>query len=185
MKLRNERQHARHSAAPDAGPGPPGVRAADAGLLLLRLTVGLVLAGHGAQKLFGLFGGHGLEATGKGFALLGYKPGTFFAGLAGASEFLGGLGLALGLLTPLAAAALIGVMINAMALAADHGLWAEKGGFEYPMTIAVAALTIAAVGPGRLSLDLRFPWRNGGWLPAAFALVAGGVGAVIVLALKG
>ncbi|MFJ4533620.1 DoxX family protein [Streptomyces nigrescens] len=161
---------------------PPPV-AADAGLLLLRLTVGLILAGHGAQKLFGLFGGHGLEATGKGFEALGYRPGTFFAGLAGASEVLGGLGLAAGLLTPLAAAALIGVMINAMALAAPKGLWAETGGLEYPLTIAVVALTVAATGPGRFALDRPFRWGHGGWRSAAFALVAGGIGAALVLAL--
>lgn len=62
--------------------------------------MGLILAGHGAQKLFGFFGGRGLDITGKGFEALGYRPGTFFAGLAGASEVLGGLGLAVGLLTP-------------------------------------------------------------------------------------
>ncbi|MGW8557467.1 DoxX family protein [Streptomyces tubercidicus] len=160
---------------------PPG--AADAGLLLLRLTVGLILAGHGAQKLFGLFGGRGLDATAQGFEALGYRPGSFFAGLAGASELLGGLGLAIGLLTPLAAAALIGVMINAMALAAPKGLWAETGGMEYQLTIAVVALTVAATGPGRFALDRPFRWGHGGWRSAGFALVAGGVAAAIVLAL--
>ncbi|WP_327688204.1 DoxX family protein [Streptomyces tubercidicus] len=161
---------------------PPPV-AADAGLLLLRLTVGLILAGHGAQKLFGLFGGRGLDATAQGFEALGYRPGSFFAGLAGASELLGGLGLAVGLLTPLAAAALIGVMINAMALAAPKGLWAETGGMEYPLTVAVVALTVAATGPGRFALDRSFRWGHGGWRSAGFALVAGGVAAAIVLAL--
>ncbi|MFD4140704.1 DoxX family protein [Streptomyces sp. NPDC058572] len=173
----------RHSAAPATGSRPPPVSAADAGLLLLRVTFGVIMAGHGAQKLFGWFGGPGLDAAGQGFAALGYEPGVFFAGLAGISELLGGLGLALGLLTPLASAALIGVMINAMALASDEGLLAVGGAFEYPMTIAVVALTVAAVGPGRLSLDVRFPWRDGGWRPAAFALGVGGIGAAIVLAL--
>ncbi|MGW7049847.1 DoxX family protein [Streptomyces avermitilis] len=158
--------------------------AADAGILLLRLAVGLLLAGHGAQKLFGIFGGPGLSATGKGFADMGYRPGDFFAGLAGASEFLGGLGLAVGLLTPLAAAAVVGVMINAMATTAPNGLWAEKGGLEYPLCLAVAAIAIAAVGPGLLSLDRPFRWRYGGWGPAAVALLLGGIGAAIVLALK-
>ncbi|MGW7019082.1 DoxX family protein [Streptomyces decoyicus] len=168
-------------ARPDALRSPP--LAADLGLLLLRLTVGLILAGHGAQKLFGFFGGHGLTATGKGFEALGYRPGEFYAGLAGTSEVLGGLGLAAGLLTPLAAAALIGVMINAMALSASQGLWAVSGGIEYPLTIAVVALTVAATGPGRFALDRPFRWGNGGLRSAAFALVAGGVGAAIVLAL--
>ncbi|MFG2289558.1 DoxX family membrane protein [Streptomyces sp. NPDC048595] len=173
---------------PDAESGPNGLRsppitAADVGLLLLRLGIGLIMAGHGAQKLFGLFGGHGLTATGKGFAALGYRPGEFFAGLAGASEFLGGLGLAAGLLTPLAAAALIGVMINAMALAAPKGLWAMSGGLEYPLCIAVVALAVAAIGPGRLALDRPFVWRDGGWACAAVALGLGGLGAALTLAL--
>ncbi|WP_409471640.1 DoxX family protein [Streptomyces sp. HC307] len=158
--------------------------AGDVGILLLRLAVGLILAGHGAQKLFGWFGGPGLDATGKYFAELGYEPGAFFAGLAGLSEVLGGLGLAVGLLTPLAAAAAIGVLINAMAVAPEKTLWSAEGpAFAYPMTFAVAALTIAAVGPGRLSLDVLFPWRDGGWLSAAFALVLGVVGGVLVVVL--
>ncbi|MGW7575045.1 DoxX family protein [Streptomyces sp. NPDC054765] len=168
-------------ARPDALRSPP--LGADLGLLLLRLTVGLIMAGHGAQKLFGLFGGHGLAATGKGFAALGYHPGQFFACLAGVSEFLGGLGLAAGLLTPLAAAALIGVMINAMATSASQGLWAMTGGIEYPLTIAVVALTVAATGPGRFALDRPFRWRDGGLRSAAFALGLGGLCAALVLAL--
>lgn len=106
--------------------------ASDWGLLLVRLTFGVLMAGHGAQKLFGLFGGGGLTETGRGFAALGYRPGKLFAVIGGLSELLGGLGLALGLLTPLAAAALIGVMINAMAtVTGAHGLWDANGGVEY------------------------------------------------------
>lgn len=157
--------------------------AADLGLLLLRLTVGLLAAGHGAQKLFGLFGGQGLAETGKGFAALGYRPGALFAGLAGVSEFLGGLGLALGFLTPLAAAALVGVMINAMVVTSPHGLWAVDGGLEYPMVIAVVALTVAAVGSGSLAVDRFLPLSRGGLRPAAFSLGAGGIGAAIILSL--
>ncbi|WP_432075630.1 DoxX family protein [Streptomyces wuyuanensis] len=183
MKLPTDR--ARHSTGPDAGSAPVTVGAADAGVLLLRLAVGLILAGHGAQKLFGWFGGPGLEASGKGFSQLGWDPGVFFAGLAGVSEFLGGLGLAAGLLTPLSAAACIGVMVNAMAVAPEIDLWSAAGtAFAYPMLLAVGALTVAAVGPLGLSLDARFPWRNGGWVPAGVALVLGVVGAFIILALK-
>ncbi|PJJ04884.1 putative oxidoreductase [Streptomyces sp. 2333.5] len=168
-------------ARPDIHRPPP--LGADLGLLALRLTVGLIMAGHGAQKLFGLFGGQGIAGTGKGFAALGYHPGDFYAGLAGVSEFAGGLGLAAGLLTPLAAGALIGVMINAMVIGAPQGLWAISGGIEYPVTIAIVALTVAATGPGRFALDRPFRWRNGGLGCAAFALGAGGIGAAIVLAL--
>ncbi|WP_171112029.1 MULTISPECIES: DoxX family protein [Streptomyces] len=174
----------RSAAAVDTRPAPRAVGAADVGLLLLRLAVGVILAGHGAQKLFGWFGGPGLDATGKGFAEQGYEPGVFFAGLAGASELLGGLGLAVGLLTPLAAAAAVGVMINAMSVAPEYSLWpAGPPSFAYPMLISVAALAIAAVGPGRLSLDTFFPWRDGGWIPFLVALGLGVLAGVLVLAL--
>ncbi|MEV6290221.1 DoxX family protein [Streptomyces sp. NPDC051896] len=158
--------------------------AGDWGLLLIRLTFGLFMAGHGAQKLFGLFGGQGLTATGKGFAQLGYRPGKVFAVIGGLSEFLGGLGLAVGLFTPLAAAALIGTMINAMAtVTGAHGLWEVHGGVEYSVAIAVVALAIAAIGPGRLAVDRFFPWGAGGWPEAAFALGLGGVAAAITLSV--
>jgi putative oxidoreductase len=162
----------------------PAVSTADIALLLLRLTFGLLMAGHGAQKLFGLFGGPGLSATGKSFAALGYRPGDFYAGLTGVSELLGGLGLALGLVTPLAAAAVIGVMINALVLHSPNGLYSPRGdGMEYPLLITIVALTIAAIGPGRLALDRVFPWRNGGLVAATVALGLGGAAAAIVLYL--
>jgi putative oxidoreductase len=158
--------------------------AADWGLLILRLTFGLLLAAHGAQKLFGILGGRGLTASGKSFEALGYHPGKLFAAVGGLSEFLGGLGLAAGLLTPLAAAAVIGVMINAMVtVTGAHGLWEEDGGVEYNVSIAVVALAVAAIGPGRLALDRFFRWGSGGWREAAFALGLGGVAAAITLNL--
>ncbi|MEU6012119.1 DoxX family protein [Streptomyces sp. NPDC047453] len=156
----------------------------DWGLLLIRLTFGLLMAGHGAEKLFGIFGGKGLTATGRGFAALGYRPGKVFAAIGGLSEFLGGLGLAVGLLTPLAAAALIGVMINAMTtVTGAHGLWETDGGVEYSVCIAVVALSIATIGPGRLALDRFFRWGAGGWAEGAFALGLGGIGAAVTLSL--
>nr|WP_234342527.1 DoxX family protein [Streptomyces sp. NRRL B-3648] len=177
-------------SAPSGGPAThpaapaPFATAADCGLLLIRLVFGLYMAGHGAQKVFGLFGGHGLSATARGFEALGYRPGKLFAVIGGLSELLGGLGLALGLLTPLAAAALIGVMINAMAtVTAAHGAWETDGGVEYNVCIAVVALSVAAIGPGRLSADrlFLFPWGRGGWGAAAVALGLGGAGAAITL----
>ncbi|MGW1408369.1 DoxX family protein [Streptomyces sp. NPDC002403] len=177
-KLRAPPRSAVHGAARSAIP------AGDCGLLLVRITFGLLMAGHGSQKLFGLFGGEGLDATGRGFAALGYRPGAVYAAIGGGSEFLGGLGLALGLLTPLASAALIGVMINAMAtVTAAHGLWATEGGAEYNVCIAAVALAVAAIGPGRFALDRPFRWGRGGWPEAAFALFAGGIGAAVVLSL--
>ncbi|MGW1157020.1 DoxX family membrane protein [Streptomyces sp. NPDC002513] len=170
---------------PAAHPRPwPHSWAGDGGLLLLRLVFGLLMAAHGAQKLFGIFGGGGLTATGAYLASLGFHPGKVFALICGLSELLGGLGLALGLLTPLASAALIGVMINAMATqTAPHGLWDTQGGMEYNLGIAAVALAVAALGPGRLALDRFFPWGRGGWIPASLALGLGGIGAAITLSL--
>ncbi|MET9582761.1 DoxX family protein [Streptomyces sp. NPDC006539] len=174
----------RASPEPASASARPAVSAADCGLLLIRVTFGLLLAGHGAQKLFGLFGGDGLTATGAWFAATGYRPGKVYAVIAGASEILGGLGLTLGLFTPLAAAAVIGVMINAMAtVTAAHGLWTQDGGMEYNLCIAVVALGIAAIGPGRLALDRPFRWGKGGWREAAFALFLAGIASAIVLSL--
>ncbi|MFD9095731.1 DoxX family membrane protein [Streptomyces collinus] len=166
------------------GAATSSTTAADCGLLLLRLTFGLLMAAHGAQKLFGLFGGHGLTETSRGFAALGYRPGKLFAVVGGSSELLGGLGLAVGLLTPLAAAALIGVMINAMAtVTGAHGLWDTDGGVEYSVCITVVALAVTAIGPGRLAVDRFFRWGAGGWPQAAFALGLGGLAAAITLSL--
>ncbi|MFF8726604.1 DoxX family protein [Streptomyces sp. NPDC015171] len=183
-------EHTPSSSAGPAEPAPhptttrPTATAADCGLLLIRLTFGLFMAGHGAQKLFGIFGGDGLAATGKGFEALGYSPGKLFATICGLSELLGGLGLAVGLLTPLAAAALIGVLINAMAtVTGAHGLWDTDGGVEYSVAITVVALAVAAIGPGRLALDRFFPWGKGGWREAAFALGLGGIAAAITLSI--
>lgn len=172
------------TAPPVDAPARAAVSAGDCGLLLIRLTFGLLMAGHGAQKLFGIFGGDGLTATGKGFAALGYRPGKVYAAMGGGSEFLGGIGFALGLFTPLAAAALIGVMINAMAtVSGAHGLWDTQGGVEYSVCITVTALAVAAIGPGKLAVDRLFPWGKGGWAEAALALFLGGTGAAIVLIL--
>ncbi|EFE64983.1 MULTISPECIES: DoxX family protein [Streptomyces] len=182
MRTLNRSASSTEPTAPAAA--VPVATAADCGLLLIRLTFGLLMAAHGAQKVFGLFGGDGLTATGKGFAALGYQPGELFAAIGGLSELLGGLGLALGLLTPLAAAALIGVMINAMAtVTGAHGLWESDGGVEYSVCIAAVALAVAAIGPGRLAVDRFFRWGRGGWGEAAFALGLGGVAAAITLSL--
>ncbi len=100
------------------------------------------------------------------------------------SEFLGGLGLVVGLLTPLAAAALIGVMINAMTtVTGAHGLWETNGGVEYNVCVAVVALSVATIGPGRLALDRFFRWGAGGWAEGAFALGLGGIAAAVPLSL--
>src|SRR4051794_38344490 len=126
-------------------------------LLALRAIVGLTFAGHGAQKLFGVFGGAGLEKTAAGFDRMGLRPGKLHAPLAGAAELLGGLALALGLLTPFAAAALIGVMTAAViTVHLRNGFWVANGGFEFNLVMVAAVFALAGVGAGDWSLDNAF-----------------------------
>src|SRR5258707_11710261 len=125
----------------------------DIGLLLLRLTVGLTLAAHGGQKLFGWFGG-GLDVAGEALATLGFHPGRRHALMAGLVETGGGLLLALGFLTPLAAALVFSVMlVAAVSVHVRQGFFVTSGGFEYTLVLGVAGLTAAFTGPGALSLD--------------------------------
>ena len=124
------------------------------GLLIIRLVVGLTLAAHGAQKLFGWFGGYGLKGTGGFMSQLGFRHGTFFAGLAGLGELGGGLMLAVGLLTPIAAGIVAATM--AVAIATFHsgkGFFADKGGGEFAIALGVVAIGLAFTGAGSLSLD--------------------------------
>src|SRR6185503_8477025 len=115
----------------------------DFGVLVLRVVVGLVMAAHGSQKLFGWFGGHGLAGTGGFFEQLGFRPGRFFAAAAGTTEFVGGSLLALGLLGPLGPAMVLSVMIVAAATVHwGHGVFAQSGGFEVPLLYAVTAVAI-------------------------------------------
>ena len=126
----------------------------DIGLLLLRLTVGLTLAAHGTQKLFGWFGGPGLDGTGQFFEMIGFIPGRRHALRAGLAETGGGLLLALGLLTPVAAALLFSVMlVAAVTVHIKKGFFVQNGGYEYTLVLGIAALTLAFTGPGSLSLD--------------------------------
>ena len=124
------------------------------GLLILRVVVGLLLFGHGAQKLFGWYGGHGLAGTGGFFESLGFRPGRPHAAIAGMSEAAGGLLLACGLVTPFAAAMVIGVMLVAtISVHLHNGVWANDGGYELPLTNAAAAFCLAFTGGGAWSLD--------------------------------
>jgi len=124
------------------------------GLLLLRLAVGLTIAAHGAQKLFGWFGGPRLDGTGQFLETIGFRTGRRQAAMAGLAEMVGGLLLTLGLLTPLGAAAVIIVMIVAIfSVHINKGFFGQNGGYEYNLLLATAALTIALTGPGSLSLD--------------------------------
>ncbi|MFJ2258593.1 DoxX family protein [Streptomyces sp. NPDC087844] len=125
----------------------------DLGLLLLRLGTGGVLAAHGAQKLFGWFGGGGLSGTGEFMESVGYAPGRASAAAAGLAETGGGTLLALGLATPAAGAAAAGAMAGAAAVHAPNGFFAMSGGYEYAAYLGFAAAGLAVTGPGRISLD--------------------------------
>lgn len=153
----------------------------DLGLLLLRLGTGGVLAAHGAQKLFGWFGGHGIEGTGQFMESVGYSPGKASATAAGLAETGGGTLLALGLATPAAGAAAAGGMAGAATVHAPNGFFNQAGGFEYAATLGLAATGLAIAGPGRLSLDhaLGHVFDRGWMVPTALAATAA-VTAVVV-----
>lgn len=127
------------------------------GLLLIRLVFGLTFAAHGTQKLFGWFGGYGIEGTGGFFDSIGIKPGKLNAALAGVAELVGGLLLALGLWTPFAAFLITACMVVAIAkVHGPKGYWSTAGGFEYNLAIMVVAIGLALTGPGPLTVVSLF-----------------------------
>lgn len=147
----------------------------DAGMLLARVVFGSLMAAHGAQKLFGWFGGYGIAGTGGFFESLGFKPGRLFAAAAGFTELVGGALLALGLLGPLGPAMIIAVMVVAMATVHwQKGVFAATDGIELPLLYAVAAAGLALTGFGAYSVDalLGLSW------PAAVIWVALALGVV-------
>ena len=157
------------------------------GLLLVRLVLGLTLFGHGAQKLFGWFGGYGISGTGAFFeSKLGFRPGKVHAFLAGLTEAGSGLLFALGLATPLAAAGFVTVMLVAvLTVHLANGFFITKNGFEYNLVLAGTALGIAFIGPGAWSLDAALGWSLAGWRWGFGALVLGVVVGLANLATRG
>ena len=132
----------------------------DAALLVLRLVVGLLFAGHGAQKLFGWFGGHGLRGTAGFFESLGWRMPLALAFLAGLAE-TGGIAFAVGLLTPLAALGIAIVLLNAILVVHwKNGFFNGDGGIEFPLALATVAVAVAATGPGRFSIDRLIGWDD-------------------------
>lgn len=127
---------------------------ASIGLLVIRLVIGLTFAAHGAQKLFGWFGGYGLDGTAGFMESIGLKPGKPLAALAGLGEVAGGLAFAAGLLTPLAAAAIAVIMLVAIVtVTGKAGYWITANGSEYTVAIITIAVGVALVGPGRFAVD--------------------------------
>jgi putative oxidoreductase len=131
------------------------------GILLLRVVFGLTLAAHGAQKLFGWFGGHGPSGTSSFFRRLGYRRALTMAVVAGIAEIGGGVLLAVGLATPLAALALSVVMLNAIvAVHLKNGFWSSNGGWELNALVLTVVIALTATGPSRFSLDHAFGWAG-------------------------
>jgi Predicted membrane protein len=127
---------------------------ADLGLLILRLVVGLTLAGHGAQKAFGWWNGPGLAAWQGALSRMGFQPVALWTVISIGAELVGGLAIAVGFLTPLAAAVLIGqavVIIGKVHL--SKGFWSGKGGIEFPLSLSAGALAIGLIGAGSVSID--------------------------------
>jgi putative oxidoreductase len=147
----------------------------DQGLLIARLVIGLLMAGHGSQKAFGWFGGYGLQGTGGFMETLGFRPGRLFAAAAAYGEVVSGLLLVLGLLGPIGPALMLSVMIvAAVTVHWKHGLFVTSNGIEVPLLYATAAIALALIGPGRISLDavLGLQWLSTPLLASA-ALIAG------------
>ncbi|MEU2338137.1 DoxX family protein [Streptomyces sp. NPDC006654] len=145
----------------------------DAGLLVLRLVAGLLIAGHGVQKVSFRLGGNGLAGGTEEFRRDGFRGGVLTALVAGASQIGAGLFLALGLLTPLATTAAMGVMTVAGSVKWHKGLWVQNDGYEYPVVLVVVSASLALTGPGRWSVDHALgitPWPL--WIAVA-AIVLG------------
>jgi putative oxidoreductase len=152
-------------------------------LLGLRLVIGLGFAAHGAQKLFGILGGHGIAGTAGFFEQIGLRPGRVHAWAAGSSEFFGGLLIAAGLVTPFAAAALIAVMTAAvLTVHLKNGFFVSENGYEYNLVLAAALFALAGIGAGEWSLDnaLGLDLAGTAWaLGTLGAGILGGLGAVL------
>ena len=158
----------------------------DLGLLVMRVVFGLIYAAHGAQKLFGWFGGYGIAGTGGFLETLGFRPGKTFATAAGLGEFLGGLLLALGFLGPVGPALMVsGMLVAIITVHRKNKFFVATNGMEHPLTFLTAAVGLALTGPGRYSLDaalgktqLETPTIT--WM----ILAVGVVGALLNLALR-
>lgn len=122
--------------------------------LVLRVPVGIILAAHGAQKLFGWFGGYGLDGTGQWMASIGLEPGYFMALLAGSAEFFGGVALILGILTrPAAFVNAITMVVAIFAVHFTNGFFASNGGYEFALALLAATAALTLSGAGRLAID--------------------------------
>jgi putative oxidoreductase len=156
------------------------------GVFIVRVVVGLLMAAHGSQKLFGWFGGYGLAGTGGFLEALGFRPGQLFAAAAALSELVGGLLIAFGFLGPVGPALVVAVMIvAAISVHWRHGLFATSNGIELPLLYGTVAVALTLSGPGAYSLDGLFGLTPF-WTPAVSwaALLVGIVGGAVNLAAR-
>ncbi len=148
----------------------------DSGLLLLRLVVGLMVAAHGAQKLFGWFGGGGIAGTQKMTQGMNVHPSLFWAWVSALDEFVGGLLTALGLLMPLGPLMIIANMLVAILYVhGKNGFWNTNRGIEFPLLLSTNALVLGLIGAGAYSIDALIGFA----LPEPKALVVGLIAVVI------
>jgi putative oxidoreductase len=156
----------------------------EVGLLLIRVVLGATMMAHGGQKLFAWFGGHGIGGTGGWLQSMGFNPARLHAAVVGLAEFGGGALLALGLLTPLGAAAVAGVMFVAIATVHwTNGFFNTNGGYEFNLLIAATAIALAFIGPGEISIDELAGWRLVGaeWGTVALGMSAAAAGSVLAM----
>jgi putative oxidoreductase len=151
----------------------------DQGLLIARVVIGLLMAGHGSQKAFGWFGGYGLKGTGGFMETIGFRPGRLFAAAAAYSEAISGILIALGLLGPIGPALMLSVMIvAAVTVHWKNGLFVTSNGIELPLLYATAATAFALTGPGRFSLDyaIGLQWLSTPFLATAALIIGAAIG---------
>jgi putative oxidoreductase len=151
------------------------------GLLVVRLVVGLLMAAHGSQKLFGWFGGHGIAGTGMFLESIGFRPGRLFAGVAASTEVVSGLLVALGFLGPVGPALMLSVMIvAAVSVHWKNGLFATSNGIELALFYGTVAFGLALIGFGSYSLDALLGLQSlytPTWAFVALAIgIMGGIG---------